>query len=196
MNASKVQLSEEEIQLVTNSGWLLTKNAIIGKVYALFGEMASDLELKIGSKRDNLPAEVTAIPPKISRGENYNGLPWAMLDYPRCFGKDDVFALRTFFWWGNFFSVTLHLKGIYLEQWLPVINSRLHDLVENDFHISSGNDEWRHDFLPDNYIALSGSHAGAFQAMPLSFCKISSRFPLSEWNSAGMQLRKLYDVLL
>jgi hypothetical protein len=26
-----------------------------------------------------------------------------------------VFAIRTMFWWGNFFSVTLHMKGNYRE---------------------------------------------------------------------------------
>ncbi len=34
-----------------------------------------------------------------------------MLDYPRAFGRDSIFACRTFFWWGRFFSLTLHLAG-------------------------------------------------------------------------------------
>ena len=66
----------------------------------------------------NLPEEVLIQSPKISRGENYNGLPYVMLDYPRCFGKEDVFAMRTMFWWGNFFSITWHLKGKYSKEYI------------------------------------------------------------------------------
>ena len=51
--------------------------------------------------------------PKISKGENYKGLPWLVLDYPRYFNKEDIFAIRTLFWWGNFFSITLHISGKY-----------------------------------------------------------------------------------
>ena len=70
---------------------------------------------------DRLPAEVAEISPKISKGENYNGLPYVMFDYPRFFTKENVFAVRTFFWWANYFSVTLHLKGEYKEMFAETI---------------------------------------------------------------------------
>ena len=38
MSPAKIQLSVEELQLVQNAQWLLTKNIIIEKVYTLFGE--------------------------------------------------------------------------------------------------------------------------------------------------------------
>ena len=60
---------------------------------------------------------------KISKGENM-GLPWVMLDYPRLFGQEDVLAIRTMFWWGHCFSVTLHLKGRYYGAYLPLLRER------------------------------------------------------------------------
>ena len=33
----------------------------------------------------DLPGDIAAIAPKIARGENYLGLPYVMLDYPRYF---------------------------------------------------------------------------------------------------------------
>src|ERR1700743_3182070 len=83
--------------------------------------------------------------PKISRGENYRGLPWVMLDYPRVFGREDVLAIRTMFWWGHGFSVTLHLKGKYQELFLPVIRRRQHELSAQGFYMGVGADEWRHE---------------------------------------------------
>ena len=96
-NFAKVQLSAEEMRLVRDAAWILTKNSVMGKVVAMFGELSG------GWKE-----------PKISKGENYKGLPWVMLDYPRVFGKEDVYAIRTFFLWGHAFSITLHLKGCLL----------------------------------------------------------------------------------
>ena len=43
MNVAKIQLSAEELSLVQNAEWLLTKNTIIEKVYAMFGELAHDM---------------------------------------------------------------------------------------------------------------------------------------------------------
>ena len=89
MNVAKIQLSAEELSLVQNAGWLLTKNTIIEKVYALFGDIAHLSLSRFSGMRDNLNAnpaillsEVLIPSPKISRGENYGGLPWVMLDYP------------------------------------------------------------------------------------------------------------------
>ena len=110
MNRAKVQLSEEELQLVQNAEWLLTKNRIISKVYEMFGSLADEYRATIVNKR-GLAEDVLKPAPKIFKGENYQGLPYVMLDYPRSFGKEDTFAVRTMFWWGHYFSITLHRLG-------------------------------------------------------------------------------------
>ena len=89
--------------------------------------------------------------PKISRGENYKGLPWVMLDYPRVFGKEDVFAIRTMFWWGHAFSVTLHLKGEWKRLFLPVIIDRKDAFAAAGFQWGVMEDEWEHGHTGDNY---------------------------------------------
>src|SRR5262245_51174126 len=113
MNRAKIQLSADELSLVQNAAWLLTKNNIIDKVFELFGEVATGAGELLKEAADWLPKETFVQSPKISKGEKYLGLPYVMLDYPRMFSREDVFAIRTFFWWGNFFSVTLHIKGKY-----------------------------------------------------------------------------------
>jgi hypothetical protein len=66
MDVAKLTLSEEELRLVTDPGVILTKNAIIRKVYELFGELSG-----VMSQDLILPAEVSTISPKISKGESY-----------------------------------------------------------------------------------------------------------------------------
>jgi hypothetical protein len=120
MNAAKVQLSSAEMTLVCDPAWILTKNAIMTKVVALLAAL-SERYVEVYAPLTGEGGLPPTQPPKISKGENYRGLPYVMLDYPRIFGKEDVFAIRTMFWWGHYFSVTLHLKGIYKEIYGPVI---------------------------------------------------------------------------
>ncbi|HNH23308.1 MAG TPA: hypothetical protein PLY26_14225, partial [Ferruginibacter sp.] len=77
---SKLTLSPEELELVSDSRWILTKQAIIGKVYGIFGGLAERYQA-IGAAH-TLPADVLRMTPKIARGENYRQLPYVMLDYP------------------------------------------------------------------------------------------------------------------
>jgi hypothetical protein len=184
INDAKIALSPAEMELVQNAGLLLTKNAIIDKVYLMFGDIA---------ERMRVPGDFGPAP-KISRGENYLGLPWVMLDYPRLFGKEDILAVRIFFWWGNFFSITLHLKGKYLQQHRQTILKQLPLLKKYGFHICVSNDEWRHEFTADNYVPVQEAmlkeilNAGAF-------CKLSVRISLEEWSRVKIMAGEIYEVI-
>src|SRR5882757_4420454 len=162
MDAAKVQLSKEERTLVMDPGWILTKNSIMGKVGALFAELSGQMQERCPPATDGSPLAADGLPlnwatPKISRGENYKGLPWVVLDYPRAFGREDVLAIRTLFWWGHYFSVTLHLKGKYKALFLPVIRQRLTLLGEAGFYVGVSDDEWRHELDSDNYQPIRES---------------------------------------
>ena len=53
MNAAKIHLSEEELQLLQNAEWVLTKNKIIQKVYDLFGALSEQMQARLAN--ENLP---------------------------------------------------------------------------------------------------------------------------------------------
>ncbi len=196
-NEAKIQLSPAEMELVRNAEWLLTKNTIIDKVYTLFGDISEEVRQKINGNRGRLPEEVVRHSPKISRGENYNGLPWVMLDYPRLFTRDEVFAIRVFFWWGNFFSVTLHLKGKYLQQNRERILEQLPLLEKNGFHICISDDEWRHEFTIDNYAPVQEVGATVLKQILSSgsFCRLSVQIPLEQWGQVKKVANELYAVI-
>ena len=69
----------------------------------------------------------------------------------RSYGKD-IFAIRTMFWWGNFFSITLHLSGIYKTMFAQKIIACYELLKETDFFICVHEEQWQHHFEKDNYI--------------------------------------------
>jgi hypothetical protein len=103
-DAIKLSLSADELELVCNKDWILTKKMVVDKVYLLLGGLSQQMQDYIESNQLLLPAVVTQSSPKISKGENYLGLPYVMLDYPRYFKSNDTLAIRTFFLVGEFFQ--------------------------------------------------------------------------------------------
>lgn len=198
MDAAKIQLSAEESTLVQNADWLLTKNNIIDKVVLLFSELTPSMQQILHELKQPLPVTVADVSPKISKGEKYEGLPWVMLDFPRVFGKEDTWAIRTMFWWGHFFSITLHLKGKYKQQYQTVLMENMPLLKQHEFYICIADDEWRHHFSEDNYTPLHHLDESAIATM-LSrndFCKLSAKISLARWNLVNGKLLQLFQVLL
>jgi hypothetical protein len=195
MEATKILLSEEELNLVQDTHWLLTKNNIIEKAKALFGGLAASLQDEINSNASKLPEVIHLFSPKVFKGEYYQGLPYVMLDYPRVFTRDDVLAMRTMFWWGNFFSVTLQLKGSYQQQYGEKLLQNKRLLAEKGFYVSVSEDEWRHDFHPDNYVPVELNNDKLERAIKGPFIKLAARIPLSHWNDA-LQLVGEYQLAI
>jgi hypothetical protein len=198
MDAAKIQLSAEELSLVQNAGWLLTKNTIIEKVYSLFGDIAHLVRDDLNAKPGFLLPEVLVPSPKISKGENYGGLPWVMLDYPRLFNREHTFAIRTMFWWGHFFSVTLHLKGAYKERLQQKLLANLPLLAARQFYLCVSGDEWRHEFEEDNYQPLSQLNSSGVEKILLAndFCKLSAKISLPNWNQSKELIIDLYETIV
>lgn len=179
MDVAKLALSEEELRLVMDPGIILTKNAIIARVYELFGMISAKMQEELV-----LPAEVAAIPPKISKGESYQALPYVMLDQPRYFSAHHVLAVRTFFWWGHYFSVSLQLKGRYQQQFEIDLADHYDSFARNDYFMAIGDDEWQHHVNAAGYMKLSDMGRERYESVLArhGFVKISKCFPLSEWD--------------
>ncbi len=187
--SANVSLSAFEKQLVTDANWILTKNTIIQKVFVLFGELSKMGQSKAALQK--LPAAITELPPKISKGENYEGLPYVMLDYPRCFSKEDVFAIRIFFWWGNFFSITLHLKGKYKLQFEQAVADAISNGELNNAWINLTDEEWTHHFESTNMNPVQLTDAAALRNKKV--LKLAYKLDLNNWDSAEEFLKKVFD---
>lgn len=193
MTAAKINLSPKELELVCNTEWILTKHTIIQKVYALFGHVACKMQLIANDAAVSLPAEVLDVPPKISKGENYRQLPYVMLDYPRFFQLTDAFAVRCFFWWGNFFSISLQLSGKYAAHYHERLCSLYPEFAGNDTYLCIKDYPWEHHFEEDNFCLVKNMSAADFSAKlnQHGFIKLSCKTSLSDWEKVAgwMQTR-------
>lgn len=190
---ANVKLSSGELKLVLDASLILTKNRIITKVYNLFGNLAAFYTDSSG-KCLSFPKEVATIYPKISKGENYEGLPWVMLDYPRYFLKEHEFSIRTFFWWGNFFSITLLLSGRYQQHYQQAILQFRQSEESKNWYIGCQNNKWLHHFREDNYQPFMSIPAKEIIQLP--FIKLAKKIPLQQWDHIETNFMKDFSTLL
>ncbi len=191
MNATKIKLSATELDLVTNADFILTKNSIICKVVDTFSVIANNM--KEIAAIHYLPNCIYNTTPKISKGENYLGLPWVMLDYPRIFNTHDTFAIRTFFWWGNCISITLQLSGKYQQQFQQTIFQKL-ALANTDWQLCCNKDAWQHHFEASNYKPFNNFSLAELNS--LCFIKLAKKIPLDEWDNMEIFLKANFEQVI
>jgi len=197
MNETKISLSEQEMKMVEDADLILTKNRVIEKAGWLLADLQQVYYMVLQNKEINLPDEIRKSSPKISKGEYYEGLPYLILDYPRYFTRPDIFAIRTMFWWGNFFSITLHLSGIYKNKFIHQIKNDLSILKKNDFHISTGENEWAHHFEKNNYLHLQMMDENFIEQKlnEGSFIKLAKKYPINTWHRVSKMFEKDFRLL-
>ena len=194
--AAKIQLSKREMELVNNTEWIFTKQLILKKVYQILGNLHHHFKKVVIKEKDFLPEIWQKPGGKISKGENYKGLPYAILDYPASFSKENIFAVRTMFWWGNFFSVSLHLSGKWLDK-MSNFNEGIHFLREKKFWISVHDDQWEHHFEEDNFVEISElSEDEIAKLRSKFFLKIAKKTALTEWNSTFDFLENGFEEII
>ena len=181
MSAGNIDFSEKEMAFIQDQEFLLSKLLIGSKVEKLLGTIEQKLYPVV--QNCNLPKEVLSKSGKISKGDNYQCLPYYILDYPRRFGKEDVFAFRTMFWWGNFFSASLHLSGHYLESKRAVLVGNIESLISSNAYICTNDSPWEYHFESDNYLPISSFSAKQLQSLFTTrpFLKISYNWPLKNY---------------
>ena len=198
MQQTKIQLLPAEMELISSPDIILTKNAILQKIKLfLEGLQVKQLDI-LGDHSSGLPAEVLKISPKISRGENYKGLPWLVLDNPRFFQHNNIFAIRTMFWWGNFFSIALHLSGNNKTDLLEKIASNISLLKEHDMYIYEGTDEWEHDLDPGSYKKFASLTNEEIEKdfSANNFLKLAIKFPIDSLEAIEDKLLRNYELLV
>ena len=120
-----------------------------------------------------------------------------ILDYPRLFSRENIFAFRSLFWWGHYFSCTLHIGGIAAEQHLPRLMKHYTILKDNGFYVSAGRDEWEHDIEHGSYTALSTMPEETYMRLAErpSSMKLSKTFTLSGWEGFIPEALDCYKLL-
>ena len=193
MNTGNI-LTQQEAKLVCDSEILHLKSSALEKIFRELSETLNILRKETVMYSEALPTEVLEFTGKVSRGENYQGLPYQVLDYPASFSLEDIFAYRTMFWWGNFYSCTLHLQGKYLYQYMPNIENNFNWIQKSGLFLSCGKTPWRYEYEENNYKRATEVPRESLRGR--SFLKISKSFSLDELDNLKENSFSTFKLLM
>ena len=167
------------------------------EIIQFFSALQQDQYSILMANKNHLPEKLIHSSPKISKGENYNGLPYVVLDYPRFFDDTGFGAIRTMLWWGNFFSITLHLSGRLKKEREAMIMDAYDYLKENDFNICINEKEWEHDFSSSNYVQITALTKEKCRNIigGKGFLKIACNIPLEKCDEAENYLLEKFTAI-
>jgi len=175
-----MQFTEKEIQIIADTEFLTRKLVVIGKIQKLFEDTRFSLRNTIEKSEFQFPTKIDKKLGKIFRGENYKSLPYVVLDYPKLYSKTNSFTFRTMFWWGNFFSATLHLEGESVDKFKFKIIQNADQLLNDQIYICINDSPWQYHYEKDNYLLLTKSNLSIIKE--LKFIKLSKKFNLEQYS--------------
>lgn len=180
MQDSNSGFGSDEITLIKDKDFYIRKNIALQKITAVLQDVSEEIDTLKNQYTSYLPDDVKRISGKISRGENYLGLPYLVSDNPRLFSQKDIFAYRCMFWWGNYFSFTLHISGKHYEQFQAKIFKSLDSLKNKNFLLCINNDPWQHHLEKENFISLDNADFAAIKDISQKnyFLKLSRKLEL------------------
>lgn len=182
-------------QLLTDSNIYSARNELGQAVQNMLGICADKLLDEVANE-NWLPEEVKASKAKITRGENYQGKTWMVLDYPRVFEKESVFAFRTLFLYGDAVHCTFHISGRFLEKFNDLPEKISHSEHPELLLCNEGN-PWVHHVNAESFKPLSAAFAD--QHKPHGFIKFGKMIPFTSWEHIPEEVtaffRKISDIL-
>jgi hypothetical protein len=171
-------LSKSEVLLLQEKDVFIKKRALAKKLELILKNLSKDVEASF-EKFENFQSLVKFDKPKISKGENYQGLPYFVLDCPRYFKPKSMFSFRTLIWWGKEISCSLVISGLALNTLKELV---IHQSLKSDFFFCVNSTPWEHHFNDNNYL-----HSSVISSVTIrnqieghGFIKVADKMALDE----------------
>jgi len=102
------------------------------------------------------------------------------------------------FWWGNFFSVTLHLSGDPKTRLQEKILKNIALLDQQGFFLCINENEWEHHFETENYKKISDLTLQEIEERiyKMHFLKIAIKYPIHQMETMEDDLCGNYKILI
>lgn len=180
-------LTKDDFSIISDQDFLIHKRAVLGKITTLLSEVEVGLKNSKSMDSTLLPIGTLTKSGKISRGDNYKGLPYLVLDYPRYSHGNEIFLFRTMFWWGNYFLCMLISQNC---------SHRLKDNLPTEkvgFFLNHGKSPWNYDLADVSWKPMNKAQT---LSGPLPFISIGKRVNFNEIDQLADISRATFDTVL
>ncbi len=179
------------MEILKNQDFLLTKKKISEKVVAVLAETEAGLKTVISKTKFEFPEGTFLKSGKISKGEQYQGLPYWILDFPRKFDEGKTFSFRFMVWWGNELSFSFQLGKEYATK----LNIQA---FPSDYFFCVNNTPWEYHFEENNYVPILSLSPQAVtnQLSNHNFLKIAKKSPLDQLDEFSDQAISFFETVI
>ena len=196
---TKIIPTNAELNIASDTNFFDVKRELTAKIVLtleqygeqLLEEIIIPVFQKAGTQRAGL---------KVSKGENFKGYPYIVLDCPRLYSTDTEVICRTIFRWGHGWSLHFTVQGKTFTR----VNHSLPDFsasLNRDWLLYTGDNIWEQDVDSVFFVPMFSMSEAAFsQTIKRQvFCKIATQINLSdavEWPPFPQQTYQvLFDLL-
>lgn len=175
-------MTPQERAVIQNRAFFDLKKSATDKIIKELQELRQAIKASTQFQQFDFPERTDTANGKISKGENYLGYPYLILDFPRRFEKGNIFAIRSMFWWGYGCIFTIHLSGDAFLVFKNKLLQSYHILKKSTFQVATSTDQWQHHPTSDTFrsIADFSYEEWAEFLESCSFFKMVETLPLKE----------------
>lgn len=174
-------IDRKDFSYLENEEFLLKKRGISNQIISLLSNTERALKDVVEKSDFQFPENTFLKSGKISKGENYKGLPFFVLDYPRLYSSENIFAFRSMIWWGNEISFSLLLSGESINHFKTKLESFY---KEKGYYLCVNDTPWEYHFHTSNFQPVSSFSKTQFQneIRKRKFFKVALKYSLDQIN--------------
>jgi hypothetical protein len=174
--------SKEEWEFLTQASPMHLKPSIQEKIDLKLSFVKHELTRVVDKYRMNFPAwgDDLHLASKIYRGENYLGMPWMALDFPKNYGKDSSLAFRVLVLWGDaIYTSLLAEENVKIEHLDSVSITNLPDSIS---YIINEN-RWIQTIESDSCRYAQNLDSILEHRKQFGFTRLFQKIEFSKWNT-------------
>jgi len=137
-----IGFTPEEVSLITDETFFLSKARIMGKVRASLDTIYAGLQEELAGMTLLAPPGFDGKKCQFVKGEHLEDYPYQYLDFPKHFDGDDKFTFRSLFWWGHHFAFALILEGEGLTRYKHNLINRYGKVADRHLSLCLGPSLW------------------------------------------------------
>ena len=190
--------SKDELTIIHDTEFFRLKSTVTQKFYQLFGELIQEIKEEIPQSKFVFPRGMDLKNGRITKGENYLGLPYVVADFPKIFNQEGVFTFRTWFWWGNYVLFTWHLSGTYLRVYQNHLISKFEDFQKAELLIFIGEDEWQQHITDSSYLDLNHVNKKTYVNLVKErpYFKVTQKLSFQDVENISRIGKDIYEVFI
>ena len=134
--------SDEEFAALENTQFFEAKTAATARMKGVFEELREALRPELPPNGWLCAGAVDTARGQLTTGEDYLGLPYVVLDFPKCFSREEFLTMRTLFWWGHYVAYALIMQGAWLAAAVERVAESLAELEAAGVEATVAEDPW------------------------------------------------------